>query len=202
MKKILFAVMATLLVHVSVAQDFDNVFYVSWNMSKPVSSTADWISSSSARGAKIGYRKMINDRFSAGVDLTWNVFNDYEPVTTFENPTGAVTTDYYEYLYAYGITLGGQYYLPFGTDKVMPYVGLGLGASLNRYALFYNVYTETDNSWGFLATPEVGILFPFGGKIGAMVAAHYDFSTSTSDYFEIGRYNRVGVNVGIVLMGY
>ena len=199
--KTVMAIVISFMAGSAIAQDFDNIFYVSWNTSKPLSST-NWVDGSSSKGIKVGYRKLISDRFSAGVDFTWNVFDQYSPTTTFESPTGAVTTDYFTYLYSYGLSATGQYYLPVNTKRVMPYVGLGLGVSRNKYALFYNVYTESDDSWGFQASPEVGLLFPFGGKIGAIVGAHYDFSTATSDYFQVGRYNRLGVNVGLVFMGY
>ena len=186
----------------ALAQDFDRYFSLSWEYNAPLANTSDWIGNASATGARLTYKKMINDRFAAGVDFTWNVFDEYEPTQTFENGSGAITTDYFKYTYGYGFAASGQYFLPFSTTKVMPYVGLGLGAALNRYTLYYNVYSEGDDSWGFLARPEIGVMFPFGGKVGAQIGVRYDFSTADSEYFELDKPSNLAVNVGLVLMSY
>jgi hypothetical protein len=87
-------------------------------------------------------------------------------------------------------------------QKVLPFIGLGVGAGFNRYALYYNFYAEDDSNWGFRARPEIGVLFAFGGKVGATVGAHYDYTTAKSDYFNLSDFNHYGFNVGIVLMSY
>lgn len=183
------------------AQDFDRYFYLSWMGSKPLSNTS-WIDNDSGKGMKFGYRKMINDKFAAGFDLTWATYDKYYPTATFEDGSRTITTDYFNYVYSYGLTLSGQYFLPFSTPRVMPFVGLGVGAALNRYFQYYNIYAEDDQSWGFLGRPEIGVLFPFGGKWGATVSGQYNFSTAKSDYFGYDDFNSLSVNVGVVLMSY
>ncbi|HEX7016517.1 MAG TPA: outer membrane beta-barrel protein [Cyclobacteriaceae bacterium] len=183
------------------AQDFDRYFYLAWMPNKPLSNTS-WIDEGTGKGVRFGYRKMINDKFAAGFDYTWATYDKYFPTSSFVDGTRTITTDYFNYVYSYGLTVSGQYFLPFTRDWVMPYVGLGLGASLNRYFQYYNIYTDDDRKWGFLGRPEVGVLFPFGGKWGAMVAAQYTFSTAKSEYFGYDDFNSVSFNVGVVLMSY
>lgn len=183
------------------AQDFDRYFSLSWMGSKPLSNTS-WIDHDTGKGVRLTYRKLINDKFAAGFDYTWATYEKYYPTATFVEGTRTITTDYFNYVYSYGLTLNGQYFLPFSTDRVMPFVGLGIGAALNRYVQYYNVYTEDDRSWGFLARPEVGVLFPFGGKWGATIGAQYHYSTAKSDFFEYDDFSSLSVNVGIVLMSY
>lgn len=184
------------------AQDFDRLLYVSWDVNKPLANTGDWIENNSRAGLRIGYRKFINERFTVGGDVSWAYYKQYEPQTTFVNPDGAITTDYFKYTYSYSLTLNGQYFLPVKSEHILPFAGVGLGAVLNRDKMYYNVYVESDDSWGFLARPEVGVLIPFSRKIGLIAAAHYDFTTAKSDYFNLSSASNLGVNVGLIFTSY
>ena len=180
----------------------ESYFYINWNGNIPLSST-DYISNTSARGAKLGYRKFFGNerRFSAGVDFNWAQYDQYKPKATFENESGAITTDYFNYIYQYGLTASGQYYFPLGEEeRFFPYVGLGLGVNRNEYTVYYNIYTDTDNAFGFLARPEAGLLVRLGSrrKIGIMAAVHYDFSTNKSDAFDYSNFSTVGFQLGIM----
>ncbi|HEY4655231.1 MAG TPA: outer membrane beta-barrel protein [Cyclobacteriaceae bacterium] len=202
MKLLISSAIIVLVTAVSVqAQDFDRYFYLSWMGSKPLSNTS-WNDESTGKGVRFGYRKIINEKFAAGFDYTWATYDKYFPTATFEEGTRAITTDYFNYVYSYGLTLSGQYFLPFATERVMPFVGIGAGVALNRYVQYYNIYTEEDQTWGFLGRPEVGVLFPFGGKWGATISGQYNFSTAKSDYFGYDGFNSLSVNVGVVLMSY
>lgn len=186
------------------AEAQENYFYVNWNANKPLSST-DYIDNTSGRGAKIGFRKFIGAerRFSAGVDFNWAQYDEYKPRETFVNESGAITTDYFNYIYQYGLTVSGQYYFPLGEkDRFFPYVGIGLGANRNEYNVYYNIYNDTDRVFGFLARPEAGILVRIGERrrMGVMAAVHYDYSTNKSDVFEYDNFSSVGLQVGIVML--
>lgn len=199
--RLVYIVIFVLFSQFAMGQDFDKYFYASWNYKTPLSDT-NWLGDPSASGVKFGYRKIINDRFSAGFDFTWSAYEEYKPTATFVTDDGAITTDYFNDLYSYGLTLNGQYFLPVNSSRVLPFIGIGVGAGLNRYAQYYNIYTETDSSWGFLARPEVGVLFAFGGKVGIIAGAHYDYTTAKSDFFELSDFSAYGFNLGIVLMSY
>ena len=195
-------IMMSLLAQVAFAQDFDNILVVSWDANKPLSNTG-WINSWSARGVKAGFKKIINDNFMAGADINWATYDQYQPTITMERTNGAFTTDYFKYVYSYGLTVNGQYLLP-GTnrDHFMPYAGIGLGATYNSFNRYYNVYQDKEDSWGFLVRPEVGAIFPFSGKVGAIVGVHYDFSTSRSSYFNYNNFSNLGVQVGLAFLSY
>lgn len=199
--RLIFSFILLLSVQALSAQDFDRYFYVTWNYNTPLSDT-EWIGDPSIEGLKMGYRKLITDRIAAGVDFTWSVYDQYEPTTTFVSDDGAITTDYFKYIYNYGITANGQYFLPVNSMNILPFVGIGVGAVYNRYAMYYNIYTDEDTAWGFIARPEVGVLFTFSKKVGATVAAHYDYSTAKSDYFELSNFSHYGFNVGLVFTSY
>lgn len=182
----------------------DNYLYVSWDINVPLSNT-NWVGNTSTRGGKAGYRAFFADgKFSAGLDFNWATFDEYAPTETIQNANGAITTDYFKYIYNYGLAASGQYYFLKGqSDILFPYAGLGLGATYNDYTLFYNIYKDVRKSWGFLARPEAGILVRFGPRrsLGAMAAVHADYSTNRSKDFGYDNFANVGFQVGLMLMG-
>ena len=201
MKKLTFLCII-LLSLASLAHGQQNYFYFSWDINTPTSST-DWLKSSSASGAKAGYRFFPEnlENFSFGIDVNWGAYDQYFPRQTFTTDNSSFTTDYFNYIYTVGATISSQYYFKVGDgDRFYPYVGLGLGANNNQYMTYYNVYTEEDRRWGFLARPEAGIIAKIGRTIGVLAAVHYDYSTNSSEYFDYKNFSAVGFQLGIVAM--
>lgn len=189
---------------VLIAEAQENYFYFNLDANVPLSSK-EYVDNISGRGAKVGYRVFFgrDRRFSAGLDLNWAQYDEYKPKETFETESGAITTDYFNYIYQYGLTASGQYYFPLGEkNRFFPYVGLGLGANHNEYRVYYNIYTDTDKAFGFLARPEAGILVRLGErrKLGAMAAVHYDFSTNSSEDFDYSNFSTIGFQFGIMIL--
>jgi len=180
----------------------EKYIYLNLNGSKPLSNT-EWVDDFSFSGGRIGYRGFIRPNFSAGLDLGWANFDQYEPLSTKETATGAITTDYFHYVYSYSAVVSGQYYFKEeDEDRLFPYAGLGLGANTNEYVLYYNIYEDTERGWGFLARPEVGVLFRFTerGSLGVMAAVHYDFSTNKSEKFRYDNFSAIGFQIGLMAM--
>ena len=176
--------------------------YLNLDVTKPLSNTA-WIEDVTMTAGKIGYRGFITPNFSAGLDLGWANFDQYEPTSTKENSTGAITTDYFHYIYQYSGAVSGQYYFkPEDEDRFFPYAGLGLGASTNEYVLYYNIYEDRERSWGFLARPEIGVLWRFSERssLGIMAAIHYDYTTNKSEKFNYNNFSAVGFQIGLMGM--
>lgn len=174
-----------------------NYLYVGLDISK--ASTPDFSNHTSANGIKVGYRFFVNDRFSVGIDFNKNTYTEYHDTQTFPTENGHITTDYFSYIYTFGIAASGQYNFNLN-DKFFPYVGLGLGGMNTEYALYYNIYSESDRGWGFLARPEAGIIAKLGRSVGAFASVTYDYTTYKSEYFELDRFSTVGFQLGLVLM--
>jgi hypothetical protein len=184
----------------------DNYFYINWDFNVPLANK-EWIDATSARGARFGFRKFIGSesKFSAGVDINWAFYQEYKPTETFQQPGGAITTDYFNDIFQIGITASGQYYFPVGNrEHFFPFAGIGLGAGRNTYTVSYNIYSEEESSWGFLARPEAGILVRIGTrrKLGLMATAHYDFSTARSVSYGYDNFMNAGFQLGIMLMSW
>jgi hypothetical protein len=180
----------------------EKYFYIALDVNKPTSNTS-WIGSTSSNGVRAGFRAFINDRISAGLDVASQTFDEYKPTRTIEKPGGAVTTDYFNYVYSYSAVVSGQYNFPLGEKQMfIPYAGLGLGANLNEYIMYYNIYSDTDRKWGFLARPEAGILVRFSKRksIGAIAAVHYDYSTNKSKRFGYDNFSSVGFQIGLIFL--
>jgi hypothetical protein len=182
----------------------DSYFYFNWDVNFPLTNT-EWIGSSSARGAKLGFRKFIGSesKFSVGLDVNWAYYEEYKPTETFQQPGGAITTDYFNDIFQAGAVASGQYYFPLGNgERFFPYAGIGLGGSRNAYKVSYNIYSDEEESWGFLARPEAGILVRIGArrKLGLMAGVHYDFSTAKSESYGYDNFMNAGFQLGIMMM--
>lgn len=200
MKKLLIVFLALLSANIVLAQD--RYIYINLDINKPLDNT-DWISSATARGGRAGYRFFINPKFSAGLDLGWTTYDQYKPTQTRYTGNGAVTSDYFNYVYNYSAALSAQYNFKVGDGETLfPYAGLGLGANNNEYVLYYNIYQDSERAWGFLARPEAGILVKFSRRksIGAMAAVHYDFSTNKSENYNYDRFSSLGFQIGLVFI--
>jgi outer membrane protein W len=168
----------------------------------PMSNT-DWVKATSNKGLKLGYHAFLNEKFSAGFDFSTNTYEEYNPTETRQTGSGALTTDYFKYIYSYSAAINGQYNFKIGDrETFFPYVGLGLGANNNEYVLYYNIYHDAEQKWGFLARPEAGILVKISkrGSLGLIGALHYDYSTNKSEKFNYDKFTAMGFHIGLMML--
>jgi hypothetical protein len=182
------------------AQFYDKMFFVGWNFNTPLSNK-EFIGNPSSKGARIGYRELLREQFAIGVDVTWAVYDDYEPRQTYYNGNSTITTDFTNYANNYGILLTGDYYF-FKERKVMPYAGLGAGLAYNSYKMYYNVYSAGDNSFGFLMRPQAGVWLKFNEQKNWALNAgvHVDFSTAKSSDLGYKNFLNAGFQLGLVFL--
>jgi hypothetical protein len=182
------------------AQFYDKMFFVGWNVNQPLTNK-EFEGRSSTRGARLGYRELIAEKVTIGVDLTWATYDDYIPRQTYTSPGSAITTDYTNYANNYGVMLVSDYYFSV-EKKVMPYVGFGAGLAYNSYKVYYNVYSAGDNAFGFLARPQAGVWVKVNERKNWAVNAgvHMDFSTAKSKDFGYKTFANVGFELGLVFL--
>jgi hypothetical protein len=107
MKKILCATLLLLCSQLSKAQDFRGYYTASFDFNQPLTNT-HWINTMSVLGIKAGYHKMINEKFSIGGEVNWGTYKEYHPTQTFYSSGAATTTDYFNYIYSYGLVVSGR----------------------------------------------------------------------------------------------
>lgn len=173
---------------------------VSWAINKPLSNTS-YVSDVSNQGMQLTYREVINDRFAMGGDFNLSVYKGYTPRQTYYGDSGALTSDYFKYVQTIGLTLNGDYL--FSSDKkLIPFLGLGLGASYNEFKTYYNIYSTTDSSWGVLVRPQAGAIYRIGknGMWGVSAAAYFDYSSCKSTEFDYTNFTCVGIKLALVAL--
>jgi hypothetical protein len=198
MKKLIFIIVLSASLSAVYGQDFEGYYTIGVDINQPLSNTA-WVNNPGL-GFKVGFQHFLNERWSIGLDFNSGTYKTYQPSETIQQPSGAITTDYFRYVYAYGLVASGRHYFPSANKHFLPYAGLGLGAANNKYTLFYNTYSDQSKVYGFLARPEGGVLIRFSERrsIGAMVGLHYDISTTRSKAQGYSNFSNVGITISLM----
>ena len=176
--------------------DLHNLGALSWEISFPAGN--NYLTESSLAGGRVEFRKMINPRFSAGLAFSWNSFDQYVGKQTYKTPSGfLVTTDMVREIYTAPITAIGHYYPEVGSKMFKPYVGVGLGAQYAEQNAYFNIYQITNDNWGFVVRPEIGVLVEFNHSVGALLTLSYNYSTNKNKAFDMNSLQQFGINIGV-----
>src|SRR5947209_7885581 len=156
MKKIIIS-LAIVFISITSVIAQKNFFGVDWNVNFP--NNSGYLTKTSYSGGKVEYRHFFKENFSFGLALDWSSYEQYIPRETFQKPdgSGAVTSDFHAV--AYQVPFTGTIHYYFKKSKYLrPYAGVALGGQYLEQDLYYNVYVTSDNNWGFVARPEIGLL--------------------------------------------
>ena len=170
-----------------------------WDVNIPASNKL--ITDVSWAGFKMEYRKMVAKDLSVGIEVGWNAYHQYIPRRTYTAQNGAITTDFYPYIYNLPLAANVHHYFHAG-KLVFPYIGLALGATYSEQKLYYNTYYSSDYNWGFLVRPELGAIFKFNefSNTSFLFGVRYSYSTNQQDNFEINGLQSLGFQLGVVFM--
>ena len=166
----------------------------------PAFGSNDFTSATSWAGGNIEYRRMIKPNLSVGLQGSWNSFEEYVPRTTYQKPdgSGAITSDIVKDVYSVPITLNVHYYFDNG-DKLLPYAGIGLGTQYSDQTIYFNIYGLEDETWGFVARPEVGLIYPFQGSHTAIyLSAAYNYASNNSDAMNTDNLSHFAASIGFI----
>ena len=199
MKKIfiiLFIIAIPYLIHAQTFAGAKNKFFIGYEVAVP---SGEFIKETSWAGGNIGFRHMINPNFSIGLAGSWNSFSDYVARTTYQKPdsTGAVTSDLIKHIYTVPIVATAHYY--FSKSKtIIPYAGIGLGTQYCDQTLYFNIYSISEDNWGFVARPEVGLMYPIKNTTGLYFNAAYNYATNKNDSFNKDSFQHFAFTLGFV----
>lgn len=178
----------------------NNLFGLSWEIAIPTNN--DFLDRTSFAGGKAEYRHFLKQApVSFGIAVSWNSFEQYIPTQTitYKDGNSAITTDMDRIIYTVPIMATAHYYFNYG-KKAMPYVGLGIGTQYAEQNIYYNVFEDTQNNWGFAVRPEIGVLIrPNGGNWGILLGAAYSYATNKNDLFQNDNLKSFNFNIGLFL---
>ncbi|MFM8349420.1 MAG: hypothetical protein ACKOAR_15355 [Bacteroidota bacterium] len=181
---------------------FDKYYGFAGVASIPVSNRS-FLGNPSVKGGRFMYREMLNDRVSAGLDITFAGYDDYTPPRLYQNDNSAVYTDFYNNVNQFGISVSGEYlFRPEG--KVIPFAGAGLGASYTSVRVYYNVYDNRESKWSVLIRPYAGAMIRFGTKTswGAFASANLDYSTLKMPNYDYQGFATLSFQAGLVYLNW
>jgi hypothetical protein len=186
--------------------DMKQIYSINYQMNVPMGSSKDFVSKASFEGVNINWAYFVTENIAVGLDLSYNNYHEsigqkiYRP-----NENMAINAAQYRYTQAFPIKAQVKYF--FSQNRyIKGYAGLGLGALSAGQHIVVQDLGDWDNNWGFLVSPEVGMLIPFGADspFGANVTAGYNFSTNKSTFGSIDINNRQSLyfNVGLYVAIY
>lgn len=199
MKKFILIPVVFLIFHTSSYAQFEagmDKFSIAWEVGIP---SNDFLKETSWRGGRIEYQRMLKDNLSVGIAASWNSFSQYVSKTTYQKPdgSGAITTDIVKELYSVPITANVKYYFKSG-GKIVPYGGIGLGTQYCDQAIYFNIYGLSDDSWGFVARPELGIAYPVSPTSAISLTVAYNYASNQSDLSDASHLSHIAIGLGFV----
>jgi outer membrane protein W len=180
-------------VSTSVSAQRSGMWHFQYDMGVPLGNTSDFVSNFSPRGFALEGQGYVSENFSVGGRIAWNVF--YEDTGwTLEtiNPksgdvgAGGESIDVYAYRKHYmnimPLMVTGHY--TFNSNKVIPYIGAGIGTYYIHQRNQVGIYIFDTDQWHFGVAPEAGIVIPFGqgSNWGVDINVRYNFAVKTKNY--------------------
>ena len=207
MKKIIFLSAIAMLLSVTLSAQqsrvtsMKQVYSVNYQMSLPVGPTSDFVSKMSFEGININAAFFLTNNWSVGIDLSWN--NQHQKIDKqvyYPTENVAINAAQYRYIQSFPLKAQVKYFVN-PECLIKAYAGLGVGALSSTQHSIIQDYDFWNSQWGFLLSPEIGVLIPFTQTelFGLNVTAGYNWATNKYDMDQISVKNIQGLyfNVGL-----
>jgi len=145
---------------------------VQWDISKPMSPMTDFVNNTSTKGFNVDYRHCYQNNIILGGRIGWNHFYENSVLVIKENDDNTISVEHIKHtVNATPILFVADYIIP--SDKFIPYIGIGIGAyQIGTIVSQENITTESNNSFHFGVSPEIGITIP-------SILSNFGFNIST-----------------------
>lgn len=168
-----------------------------WQFNIPVAT--DFAAASSGRGFYFDGGYYLTRHISLGGFLNYHSNSERVPRSIYTSGTVSVSTDQMQSVLQLPFGMSLRY--RFAERTWQPYVSAKLGANYSEAASVLRTGRLEDTSWGFYASPEIGVnIFPFRDKwFGFNLAAYYSYATNRSSALgaRIDGLNNVGLRIGL-----
>ena len=172
---------------------------IDWQMNAPVST--DFADKISGWGMNFEGTYDITPQLAVGGCISFQTNHSYIDRQTISlSPTESLTTD--QQRSAFQLPFGATAAYSFNKEAhVRPYIGAKLGAMFARNTTYFGTGGLYDKSWGFYASPEIGLkIYPTRQKNwGFHIAGYYSFATNKTETLtgDIDGQSNVGFRLGI-----
>ena len=159
-KVVALAVIAIAFAMPAKAQLSDNGYAnIDWQFNAPLSN--HFADKASGWGMNFEGGYFVTPNIGLGLFLNYHSNHEYVGRETFKMAGGDVTTDQQHTIFQLPFGAAARYQWNRG-GAVQPYVSAKLGAEYAKVRSNFNMLEARDNSWGFYASPEIGInVFPW-----------------------------------------
>lgn len=156
--------------------------------------TADYTSNFSPRGVDFEMNHFFSEDLSVGFVISWVTFREKvtDELLLIDNAT--VSGIQYRYLNSVPININLKKYFP--QDKLLPYMGVGLGTSYSRSQTDVGIFSLTDDQWQFNLAPEIGVLIPLQATRSASFKIKYNYSPEAGGFTSVS-YISFGIGFGM-----
>lgn len=171
---------------------------IDWQFNFPISNSFADKASGWGMNFEGGY--YLTDNFSVGAFLAYHSNHKYIPRETISlGDNSSINTDqqHTQFQLPFGVT--GRY--TFNREGMFqPYISVKAGPQFARLKSTFNVFQNSDNTWGFYVSPEIGMnIFPWVYRPGIHVAAYYSYATNKGNVltYDVDGMSNFGLRLGI-----
>lgn len=171
-----------------------------WSISQPLGSLKDYADKTSLRGWGAGVQYMLNGQLAVGLRSGYQDFYERVPRAVYHDPSqGDVSAVQTRTLQVVPIQATVSYTFLKQDQPVLPYAMVGVGAAHFKYEKYWGEFVESDKSWQFLVSPEIGINIPFGKASPLMFNVNARYNYAPYKLGEITSFNTIQGNIGLKL---
>ncbi len=194
------ALVCTLLAGVALpskSQMSDDTYYnIGWQFNIPLGNNFSDGASGWGMNFEGGY--YVTPSLALGAFLNFHTNNDYIARTTLQMGSTSLNTDQQHSLFQLPFGMVAHYRFDYG--KWQPYAAVKLGAAYAQMTSDFYIFENSKDTWGFYASPEVGLqYYPWPGSVGFHAAVYYSLATNQGSLmtYDMHSINSLGFRLGI-----
>jgi outer membrane protein W len=172
-------------------------FNFNYSIAQPLGSVKDYSDKTSFRGWQAGLQYMLNDQLGVGLKSGFQDFYYRAPREVYPTKSGDISAVQTRTLQVIPVLATVQYQFTKPDAIVIPYASLGVGVANMNYEKYWGMFVDKDNSWQFMASPEIGINIPFGKASPLLFNASVQYNYSPYKLAEITNFSTVQGNIGL-----
>lgn len=171
---------------------YEQIYSFNWGTYLPLGSSADYISNFSLKGFNFNFTYFFTSNLGVGVDFGWSYNSKFIPREVYrpdENTAIAAATNRHSDIFP----IKAQFkYMINPTSAVKVYASAGIGGLRYGEETHVQDLSIGNHSWGFLLSPEIGAIVPFGKDATWGLNANAGINWATNNflnlYFNLGLY--------------